>query len=79
MPPAAPNRAEGQAVGQCHDCKPYTYIAIDPAMFDMRGKSISINGAVYGFVKAVTLFFTKAGASQVTIGAGSDLQGRTST
>ncbi|KAK7967664.1 NAD-P-binding protein [Apiospora aurea] len=57
----------------------YTYVGIDPAKFYMRGKSIFNSNAVRGFCKVVALFFTKAGASQIAIGAGSDLQGRTST
>lgn len=50
-----------------------TYPAIDPAKVDFTGKSIFISGGSKGIGRALVLSLTKAGASQIAVGARSDL------
>ncbi|EMC93344.1 hypothetical protein BAUCODRAFT_37031 [Baudoinia panamericana UAMH 10762] len=50
-----------------------TYPAIDPSKANHSGHAICITGASRGIGKAITLAFALAGASQIAIGARSDL------
>lgn len=50
-----------------------TYPAIDPTKADLSGKAIFISGASRGLGKSIAISFAKAGASQIAIGARSDL------
>lgn len=50
-----------------------TYPAIDPKKCDLTGKSVYIAGASKGIGMATAVSFAKAGASQIAIGARSDL------
>jgi NAD(P)-dependent dehydrogenase (short-subunit alcohol dehydrogenase family) len=50
-----------------------TYPAISPSNFDFDGKSVLITGASRGLGFTMAASFAKAGASQIAIGARSDL------
>lgn len=50
-----------------------TYPAISPSKSDLSGKAVFICGASKGIGRAITLSYAKAGASQIAIGARSDL------
>lgn len=50
-----------------------TYAAIDPTRADLSGKTIFVSGGSKGFGRATALAFAKAGASQIAVGARSDM------
>lgn len=50
-----------------------TYPAISPLSADLSGQSVFIAGASRGIGKAIALSYARAGASQIAIGARSDL------
>ena len=50
-----------------------TYPAIDPTKLDLAGKSIFITGGSKGLGRAMAISFAKAGASQIAVGARSEM------
>ncbi|KAF4468372.1 glucose 1-dehydrogenase 2 [Fusarium albosuccineum] len=76
MPPprGTPNPLEGPAdydMTSIVHCD--TYTAIDPAKFDLHGKTVLITGASRGLGRAMGVSFTKAGVSRLALVARSDL------